>query len=244
MIHCKKQERVTAHYEDEEGKSAQVVLDEVSPGVYEKEVKLNGNGFYAFNIEESDAKSLKASYPVAFVKQYSKEYKLMEQNKGLDQLIAAVDGKLITTSDEVFKVSQEKSYKRVRLTDLLLMIALLWFLIDVVIRKLNLSNKNLKIVPSSIKEKLTNGHFVKEQHINKNEKLINDKLKTKHHKNESLINERPIYEQKKTAEGNNSKQVVEIQNKVQKPKKQNKEKAQEHMLDTAALLKSQKERRH
>lgn len=209
---------VTASYQGEDGNAHKVELTEVSPGVYESYVPLEEKGFYAFSVTEALGSEISANYITAFAKQYSKEYKFIEDEGKLMTLMENVEGSLITLPSEAFNVTSQRSYKTIELTNILLMIAFIWFLVDIITRRFKLSFAEIKNLASKFISK-KNGTT-----------QIVDYKKTKENKH---LNEKHNVE---------TKVKPKKDKKPKKVKAQKGEKQEAKGLDTTALLKRKQDR--
>ena len=214
--------KVVANYQSASGVSQEAELLEVAPGLFEAYIPLEENGFYAFNITESIGGESKGSYISAFAKQYSKEYKFTNQESGLMQLIEAVDGKLITRPNEVFKVESKRSYKTIELTNILLMLAFFWFLIDIIMRRFNLKLSWVtEFIVGLEKSSRVKSKVVKKQ---------SESLDSRTSRSSRFSRDK---EEKRENKGSKTKLKLKLDSKQKIP---------ERILDTASLLKSKKDR--
>lgn len=237
--------QVKAHYQSTTGIEQEKVLTEVAPGVFESYIELEENGFYAFNILESKGTENIGNYITAFAKQYSKEYKFSKQENSLMQLIEVVDGKLITLPNEAFKVDSKKSYKVIELTNILLMLAFILFFIDIVLRRFNLKFSMLgQILRKNLNKLDTQSHKSERQETNRQyqnsdlNKVNNTKIKPliSKNKNKKEMDDPEKAEQRQAQQKQNQHMKRDIGNKHDAKKNSS------NTLDTAALLKSKKER--
>lgn len=230
--------KVKVSYQNIEGHMNEADLSEVSPGIYESNLPLDKNGFYAFNVTEETDGTNTGNYVTAFAKQYSKEYKFIEDQGALDQLIEAVNGKLVTLPNEAFKMKNKLSYRTVELTNTLLLLVAIWFWIDVIVRRFKLSFSMIGSLITkftgreSLSLKSEKAKAFKSSVEDKNEKVPTRKAT---HIEESLATDKEI-----------SFKRTEVQKekrfKTKSEKKQKQKKAESTVLDTASLLKHKKDR--
>lgn len=228
--------KLVASYESISGKKGEQELVEVAPGVYESEIPLDENGFYAFNIGESINNELSSNYISAFAKQYSKEYKFNHNSEQLGKLVESVGGKFINFPNEVFKVERKITYKAIELTNILLMLAAILFLMDIVVRRFDIQVDQifeglvLKIggmkfrdrskVNSNQKKKVT-----RKAEINQTDEMIEASMPQVSQPNK-------VKKVNKSVEKKEGRQAKKLARKVEK----------EATLDTAALLKRKNDR--
>ena len=211
--------KVTGIYNGEDGTQGEFTLTQSEPGKFEANVPLGELGFYNFNIRQQEGEKITSTYKGAFALKYSDEYKFNTNSVKLDSLVSETNGSFINKPEEVFVGKLEKEYKKINLTNLLLILSLVLFLFDIAYRRLNLDfSKYIKINLRNKKKKTNENNFIKEEL--KVEKDIN------------IANE--------------VKDVIEEKDKRKnkKPKVKNKkeEKIQSKTLDTSALLKKKNDR--
>lgn len=221
--------KVTVSYESMEGKKEEQELTEIEPGIYESELPLEEKGFYAFNINEMLEGGTSANYISAFAKQYSKEYKFNEDSGKLEQFIEAVEGQFIHLPNECFKLETKIGYKSIELTNILLMITGILFLMDIVVRRLDIQL----------------GQLVKLDSIEKSALIFRDKtnraLTKKKHENQKI----EARQTPNTLEFDEAKKKGEQDKTVVRKKKEKivkKKQTAEETLDTATLLKKKNDR--
>ena len=155
--------------------------------------------------------------------EYSDEYKFNTNSVKLDSLVSETDGNFINKPEEVFEGKLEKEYKKINLTNLLLILALILFLFDIAYRRLNLDfSKYIKIGIRNKKKKTNEKNFVKKE----------------------LAVEKEVDNARTTEKSSDSlKDEVKKKEKKSKLKKEKRvEKSRSQTLDTNALLKKKKDR--
>ncbi|MGN0483045.1 MAG: VWA domain-containing protein [Lachnospiraceae bacterium] len=133
-----KNTEVTAVITDEEGKQKTVMLDAVKPGTFEKELQLDAVGIYQINLRKNKGEKVEKTYNTAFANQYSPEYQFYDNEKELEQFTAQAGGAFITTKDNIWKKAVKKQTTRVSITMPLLILALLFWMFDIAVRRLGL----------------------------------------------------------------------------------------------------------
>ena len=215
--------KVTGVYNGEDGTQGEFTLTQSEPGKFEANVPLSELGFYNFNIRQQDGENITSTYKGAFALKYSDEYKLNTNTVKLDSLVSETDGNFINKPEEVFEGKLEKEYKKINLTNLLLILALILFLFDIAYRRLNLDfSKYIKIGIRNKKKKTNEKNFVKKELAV--EKEVDNAITTEK-SSDSLKDE------------------VKKKEKKSKLKKEKRvEKSRSQTLDTNALLKKKKDR--
>ncbi len=129
---------VDAVLTDEDGNQQEVMLKAVSPGQYQAETEVEGTGVYSINLRKSENGEVVKNVNTAAVIQYSREYRYAETDSTLDAFVSRVGGRYITDAAEVFDTDLEGTMSRTDITQLLLILALLCFVLDIVVRRLHL----------------------------------------------------------------------------------------------------------
>ena len=146
--------------------------------------------------------------------QYSPEYRIRPQSGYLDRLINETGGTLIDTPEDVYRGKMKDIFGVVNLTPVLLITALILFMLDIALRRLNLPLAALE------------------------EKLSVLKIKPKHHSKKPIKAKGPVYMADDTI-----KLWPETEEKPDKKEKtEEKGKVVSDNLDTSALLKKKKSR--
>ena len=203
--------KIKAIYNSESGSNGEIELIEEEPGKYTGKVKLDEIGFYNFNVREEKDGEIINNYTGAFSLQYSDEYKFNKNKDKVKTLVSEVDGKFINNSKDVFKGELKEAYKKINLSNIFLIFALVLFFLDIVYRRLNLDfSKYFKKV--------------------KNSSQNNKKEKSKDEENKK--------EEKEYTNISNEKEKDEIIPKDKKKKQKKKE--EKEQLDVSSLLKNKK----
>lgn len=223
-----KDAKVKGIYNGENGEEGEFDLTQVEPGKFSANVPINSLGFYNFNIREEENGEITNSYKGAFALQYSDEYKFNTNAEKLDVVVKETKGSFINKPEEVFEGKLQREYKKINLTNLLLVLSLLLFMLDIAYRRLNL---NFVKLFNSRKDKVK-----REKIIRKDDVLINkEKVKTsKIIAEEKKIIKEKLQEDIKIEENKESKKT-----KKKSTKKENKKQS----LDTSALLKKKNDRK-
>ena len=216
--------KITGVYNGEDGSEGEFTLTQSEPGKFEANIPLSELGFYNFSIRQQEGEDITSTYKGAFALKYSDEYKFNTNSVKLDSLVSETKGSFINKVEEVFVGKLEKEYKKINLTNPLLIIALFLFLFDVAYRRLNLDFS---------------------RYINRKNKgsVKKDKAKAKDIAKDELALEK---------EANNTSIKTEVEEKVSNKKTEKKSKIKKskksletpksNTLDTSALLKKKNDR--
>ena len=216
--------KITGVYNGEDGSEGEFTLTQSEPGKFEANIPLSELGFYNFSIRQQEGEDITSTYKGAFALKYSDEYKFNTNSVKLDSLVSETNGSFINKVEEVFVGKLEKEYKKINLTNPLLIIALFLFLFDVAYRRLNLDFS---------------------RYINRKNKgsVKKDKAKAKDIAKDELALEKEV---------NNTSIKTEVEEKVSNKKTKKKSKIKKskksletpksNTLDTSALLKKKNDR--
>ena len=168
------------------------------------------------------SKNITSNYKGAFALKYSDEYKFNTNSVKLDSLVSETNGSFINKPEEVFEGKLKKEYKKINLTNPLLILGLILFLLDIVYRRLNLDfSKYIKI-----------GNKNKKKEVNK-KSLIKEELAVEKDKNDIKTPD---------ISNDNIKDKVNKKEKKPKVKKKSEEKSKPKAINTSELLKKKKDR--
>lgn len=129
---------VMAVYTYEDGSSDEITLIPKAPGIYSGEFQTNQVGVYSINVRQEEDGEVTGSQNTAYVMQYSKEYRFAEDTPVLDNFVNVVKGMFITLPEEVFAGKIDTVKSRLPLTMLWLVLALVFFMADVIQRRFQL----------------------------------------------------------------------------------------------------------
>lgn len=129
---------VTAVCTDENGETTELELDPVSPGTYQAKLNTDEVGVYNIALKNQSGDEVVKSVNTATAMQYSAEYRFSENVESLSKLLLLCGGREITMDDEVFLPIQQEVKSKYNIGNILLMLALILFMLDVICRRLNL----------------------------------------------------------------------------------------------------------
>lgn len=133
-----KDTQVSAVVTDESGNAKEIALDAVRPGSFETELSLEETGVYNISVRKQAGGEILKNYNTAYANQYSAEYQFNDSRDGFAGFVSQAGGKLITMADDIWMQKQEMVTSKISLTVPLLVLALFWFLFDIVIRRLSI----------------------------------------------------------------------------------------------------------
>ena len=140
---------VTALITDEEGKSREITIPASSPGSFETEVELGDPGIYSINLRNASGEKVIKNINTAAAIQYSREYQYADASDALTGFVDKAGGRYITKAQEVFDTKLQGAVSRQDLTNLLLVLAGILFMLDILIRRLGL---NPVAIPAAIRQ--------------------------------------------------------------------------------------------
>ena len=129
---------VSAVVTDEEGAANEITLNAVKPGVFEATVDIDEIGIYSMNIRKSSGGEILKNYNTAYANQYSAEYQFANTGMDFTSFVRQAEGKEITFTDNIWEEKQEMVKAKTSLTVPLLILAMLLFLFDIIIRRFSI----------------------------------------------------------------------------------------------------------
>ena len=130
----KERTSVEAVYTDPDGQTHTVKLSARAPGEYEAKLDTDIPGIYNLSVRRSDDGELKNAITTAAVAQYSDEYKFAADNESFLSFMNRY-GRVITPKDSFWKKLKTTSRAAYDLSKWLLILAIVWFLLDVAMRR-------------------------------------------------------------------------------------------------------------
>lgn len=200
--------------------SSEITLYPVAPGQYTGDFEITGTGSYIIKaLQQKDGETVNAASTGISV-QYSPEYSIESPAGYLDRLIKEAGGILINSPEEVYKGKIEDIFGAIDLTSTLLIAALILFMLDIALRRLNLPLAVLEEKLSTLSAKLR----IQGKKANKPTRL-----------------QGTISESAKPVE-NQAKPQQKAEAKPEKPKDVSSAVGSTENLDTSSLLKKKKNR--
>ncbi len=129
---------VQAVVTDENGNAKEITLDAVKPGTFETTVDMDEIGVYNVSIRKKNGEEILKNYNTAYSNQYSMEYQFTDTKADLTTFTKQAGGIELTLDDPIWKQEQQTVKSKVSLTVPLLIVAMLLFLFDIVIRRFSI----------------------------------------------------------------------------------------------------------
>lgn len=123
---------------DENGNRRDVTLSAVSPGKYRAQVDVDETGVYSINVRKQDGEEIVKNVNTAAALQYSREYRFAEVSSNLDGFVNQINGRFITKPEEVFDTELEGVVSKTDITQALMILSVLLFVLDIVMRRLHI----------------------------------------------------------------------------------------------------------
>lgn len=217
------------------GESSETKLNITAPGQYTGTFDIKDDGVYMVSGKQTKSGEIINSVKTGYAVQYSPEYKI-NNSSNLDALVTEASGKVITKPSEVFTGDIQHKRGERDLTPLLIILLLILFMLDIAIRRLNISTyklnnffKNVKVKTYEFKDSLR-------------ESVRLNQVKDNQHKNEEQVHKNvTIYET--IEETYKVKQEVENENKgedLHKVEESQDTPLSNNTLDTTLLLRKKK----
>lgn len=130
-----KNTKVQAVVTDENGTAKEITLDAVKPGAFETSVDMEEIGVYNVSIRKMNGKEVLKNYNTAYSNQYSVEYQFTDTKTDLATFTKQAGGTELTLEDSIWNQKQHAVKAKVSLTVPLLILAMLLFLFDIIIRR-------------------------------------------------------------------------------------------------------------
>ena len=134
------------------GVSSETKLNITAPGQYTGTLDINESGVYMVSGKQLKSGEIINSVKTGYAVQYSPEYKINNSNN-IDKLVLQASGKIITEPKEVFDGALPEKQGERDITPFLMGLFLILFMIDIAIRRLNISTYKLKSFVKEIRNK-------------------------------------------------------------------------------------------
>lgn len=201
--------------------SSEITLYPVAPGQYRGDFEITETGAYIIKaLQQKDGETINAAGTGISV-QYSPEYRIQPGSGYLDRLIKEAGGTVISSPEDVYKGEIKDIFGAVDITPTLLILALILYMLDIALRRLNLPLATVEEKLSTAKAKL----------------IPQVKRPAKVKRSISTMGEVP-----KTAEKKVQMPPQATGKQQAKAKEAKQEKAKTENLDTSTLLKKKKSR--
>ncbi len=130
-----KDTKVVAVISDENGTAREVVLDAISPGSFEAKVDLDEIGVYSVSLRKMKGDDIEKNYNRGYANQYSAEYQFTDSQTDLETFTKQAGGTVFSLEESVWELQSEEVKASVSLTIPLLILAMVLFLIDIILRR-------------------------------------------------------------------------------------------------------------
>ncbi|MCT4620408.1 MAG: VWA domain-containing protein [Marinisporobacter sp.] len=168
----------------------QLKLDPISPGTYKGEFDVLEKGIYMINVNQYEDNSLVNTQKQGMVINYPKEYDFADRKNNLERLLYETDGKFIESPKEVFEKNLDPVYGLKDLSRILMIIALLLFVSDIALRRLNITFKRIPLKQNRMVKKargISGNRKPSESHMIKDNKKKEAKIELKEKRKEYTI---------------------------------------------------------
>lgn len=138
------QTKVEAVYTDPEGRTWTAPLQATAPGRYETRLDTDSTGLYSLSVRRMDNGAVSNAVTIAAVVQYSDEYKF---SVGTDAFTGFVQryGRLLEPEEDFWKQRKSQAGERLDLTVWLILLAFVWFLMDIALRRFSFLPQDTKL---------------------------------------------------------------------------------------------------
>jgi len=138
------QTKVEAVYTDPEGNTKTEPLHATAPGTYEAKLETDVTGIYNLSVRRIDDGEIVNAVTTAAAVQYSDEYKF---DVGTSAFMDFVDryGTLLDPEDNFWKQRKSESKEKYELTKWLILLAILWFVMDIAFRRFHFLPQDTKL---------------------------------------------------------------------------------------------------
>ncbi|MHB1392869.1 MAG: VWA domain-containing protein [Clostridia bacterium] len=200
--------------------SSEITLYPLAPGQYSGDFEITETGSYIIKALQQEGGETVNAASTGISVQYSPEYRIQPPSGYLDRLIKEAGGTFINVPEDVYKGKIKDIYGAIDLTPTLLILALILFMLDIALRRLNLPLAVLEEKLAALRAKLL-PKAKKHVKAKRSQNTMGEAVKSA----ENKVQSQPKEEKPETkAKASN----------VEKPKVEN--------LDTSALLKKKKSR--
>ncbi len=170
-------------------------------GEYSGEIEVIEKGTYIIKVFQYENNNLVKSTHQAITINYSKEYDITLTSDGLSELVRKSKGAFINSPNEVFTKNEKDVHGYRDITDIIIIISLTLFIIDIALRRLNIrfkvfdgAKKKTAQIAKDIKEKPANKevqkrHSIDEKKIIRNKEVIEPKKEEVREKKKAMKTE-------------------------------------------------------
>lgn len=127
-----------AVFTDEDGEQKTLELSQIKPGSFEGEITLEKIGIYGINVRQKENGSVVESRNTAAALQYSEEYRPVEDIAAFEAFVEGNMGSYVDTPAQAVENKPEDVRGYTSLGNLFLILAILFFVLDIIIRRFRL----------------------------------------------------------------------------------------------------------
>ncbi len=138
------QTKVEAVYTDPEGSTRTVPLQATAPGCYEARLDTDVTGLYNLSVRRVDDGSITNAVTTAAAVQYSDEYKFGVSTTAFTGFVERY-GRLLEPEENFWKQIRSGTRERYELTQWLILLAVLWFVMDIALRRFHFLPQDTKL---------------------------------------------------------------------------------------------------
>lgn len=171
---------------DPAGKENKVDLKVIQPGIYEGNFSVSTPGIYIINTRHKDGGQTTITSESALAVSYSSEYDLRQSGSKeiLHRIVNQTGGKIFDNPEDVFKENLKPVWAQTEIWPWLLPIALLLFILDIAIRRLNIGSLFKQFIP--VHEVVEKTHDIQQLIKVQKAKRIKDVGKDNHQKGKQV----------------------------------------------------------
>ena len=138
------QTKVEAVYTDPKGNTVTAPLQATAPGRYEAKLDTDVTGVYNLSVRRIDEGEITNAITTAAVVQYSDEYKFGVSTTAFTNFIAHY-GNMLEPEENFWKQRKSEARERYDLTKWLILVAILWFVMDIAFRRFHFLPQDTKL---------------------------------------------------------------------------------------------------
>lgn len=136
--------RVEAVYTDPEGNTRTQELHATAPGSYKTSLETDMSGIYNLSVRRMDEGTVTNAVTTAAVVQYSDEYKFNVGNGAFKAFVERY-GRMLEPDENFWVRKKSGARERYELTQWLILLAILWFVMDIAFRRFHFRLQDTKI---------------------------------------------------------------------------------------------------
>ncbi|MDE5748909.1 MAG: glutamine amidotransferase, partial [Acetatifactor sp.] len=139
--------RVEAVYTDPEGNTQIQSLQATAPGSYEAKLDTDMTGIYNLSVRRVDGENITNAVTTAAAVQYSDEYKFDIGNGDFKAFVERY-GRFLDTEENFWRQRKSAVRQRYELTSWLILLAILWFVMDIAFRRFHFLPQDTRLYRS------------------------------------------------------------------------------------------------